>query len=88
MPSASPTRYEDGSFAGVAPENLSQFAGAYGDVYNPLALLLRPTTTAPTNFLNANVFLQYDIVDGLTFKTTYSYSYTDSEYKRFQPKVP
>ncbi|WP_276169099.1 SusC/RagA family TonB-linked outer membrane protein [Zobellia alginiliquefaciens] len=88
MPSASPTRYADGSFAGVAPEELSQFAGAYGDVYNPLALLLRPTTTSPTNFLNANVFLKYDIINGLSFKTNYSYSYTNTEYKRFQPRVP
>ncbi len=88
MPSSAPTYYEDGSFAGVAPENLSQFAGAYGDVYNPLALLIRPTVTAPTNFINANVYAKYKIVNGLSFKTSYAYSYTQSNSKRFQPRVP
>ncbi|MGP1992966.1 SusC/RagA family TonB-linked outer membrane protein [Zobellia laminariae] len=88
MPSASPTYYDDGSFAGVAPEELSQFAGAYGDVYNPLALLLRPTNNAPTNNLNANVYLEYDILDGLSFKSNYGYTYTQESSKRFQPRVP
>ncbi|TKD66974.1 TonB-dependent receptor [Flavobacterium sp. ASW18X] len=88
MPSAAPTRYEDGSFAGVVPESLSQFAGAYGDVYNPLALLLRPTVSAPTNFLNANVYGTYDVIKGLTLRSSYAYSYTQSDFKRFQPRVP
>ena len=41
MPSAAPVYDEFGEFHGVAPYDLSQFAGAYGDVYNPVALLLR-----------------------------------------------
>lgn len=88
MPSAAPTRYEDGSFAGVVPESLSQFAGAYGDVYNPLALLVRPTVSAPTNFLNANVYGTYNVLEGLSFRSSYAYSYTQSDFKRFQPRVP
>ncbi|SFW27562.1 SusC/RagA family TonB-linked outer membrane protein [Cellulophaga fucicola] len=88
MPSASPTRYEDGSFAGVVPESLSQFAGAYGDVYNPLSLLLRPTKESPSTFINANVYFKYDLLDGLSFKSSYSYSYRDSKRKEFYPRVP
>ncbi|PKB44841.1 TonB-linked SusC/RagA family outer membrane protein [Cellulophaga sp. RHA19] len=88
MPSASPTRYEDGSFAGVVPESLSQFAGAYGDVYNPLSLLLRPTKESPSTFINANVYFKYDLLDGLSFKSNYSYSYRDNKTKEFYPRVP
>ncbi|MEK6492718.1 TonB-dependent receptor [Myroides odoratimimus] len=88
MPSAAPVYDADGKFGGVVPHDLAQFAGAYGDVYNPVALLLRPTTTNPTNFLNANVYLNYDIVDGLSFKTSYSYDYTSNKYKKFTPKAP
>ncbi|MDR0195946.1 MAG: TonB-dependent receptor [Myroides sp.] len=88
MPSAAPVYDENGKFGGVVPHDLARFAGAYGDVYNPVALLLRPTTTNPTNFLNANVYLNYDIVDGLSFKTSYSYDYTSNKYKKFTPKAP
>ncbi|MEH6703812.1 MAG: TonB-dependent receptor [Galbibacter orientalis] len=88
MPSAAPVYDEQGEFHGVAPADLSQFAGAYGDVYNPMALLLRPTTTNPVNFINANVYGKYDILDGLSFKSSYSYNYTNTDYKRFVPRVP
>ena len=88
MPSAAPVYNEQGEFHGVAPADLSQFAGAYGDVYNPMALLLRPTTTNPVNFINANVYGKYDILDGLSFKSSYSYNYTNTDYKRFVPRVP
>ncbi|WP_010135477.1 SusC/RagA family TonB-linked outer membrane protein [Ochrovirga pacifica] len=88
MPSASPTRYQDGSFAGVVPEDLSDFAGAYGDTYNPLALLLRPTKTSPRTHVNVNAFLAYDIWDGLSFKSNYSFAYKHNQSKEFTPKVP
>ncbi|MDO6736704.1 TonB-dependent receptor [Wenyingzhuangia sp. 2_MG-2023] len=88
MPSASPTRYADGSFAGTAPEDLSQFAGAYGDVYNPLALLLRPNKKSPSTYLVANMYLKYDILDNFSFKTNYSFLYREVNRKEFYPKVP
>ncbi|MCM4166272.1 TonB-dependent receptor P3 [Arenibacter antarcticus] len=88
MPSAAPIYDDLGQFHGVAPYELAQFAGAYGDVYNPLALLQRPTTTSPTSFINANVFLDYKILDGLKFKTSYAYSSSQNNYKRFEPRRP
>lgn len=88
MPSAAPVYDEDGLFHGVVPYDLSQFAGAYGDVYNPVALLLRPTTSNPVNFLNANTYFKYDIVPGLAFKSTFSYSITNTKSKRFVPRAP
>ncbi|WP_405296759.1 SusC/RagA family TonB-linked outer membrane protein [Algibacter sp. Ld11] len=88
MPSAAPAYDEFGEFHGVAPYSLSQFAGAYGDVYNPLALLLRPVNERPSTYINANVYLDYEIVKGLNFKTTYSYASTNSNSKSFNPRRP
>lgn len=88
MPSAAPIYDEQGKFHGVAPFNLEKFAGAYGDVYNPVALLLRPTTKNPTNFINANIFGEYEIANGLKVKSSFTYNLTDKNHKRFQPKVP
>ncbi|MEC4114185.1 TonB-dependent receptor [Myroides pelagicus] len=88
MPSAATVYDKYGKFGGVVPHDLAQFAGAYGDVYNPVALLLRPTTTNPTNYINANVYLDYDILDGLSFRSSYSYDYTNNKYKKFTPKAP
>ncbi len=85
MPAAASVYNDDGTYQGVVPEELAQFAGAYGDVYNPVALLLRPTTTNPTDFINANVYFKYDILDGLKFKSTYSYNYTGQRYKKSSP---
>lgn len=88
MPSAAPVYDALGKFSGVTPQNLSQFAGAYGDVYNPVALLLRPTTSNPISFLNANVYFKYDVIDGLSFKSNFGYSYTNEKYKLFSPRIP
>ncbi|WP_010179703.1 SusC/RagA family TonB-linked outer membrane protein [Aquimarina agarilytica] len=83
MPSAAPTRDENGDFHGVVPFNLSQFAGAYGDVFNPLALLLAPTDNRPSTYLNAGAFLNYEILEGLNFRTNFSYAFTNNRTKRF-----
>ncbi|MEH0154471.1 TonB-dependent receptor [Limibacter armeniacum] len=88
MPSAAPVYDENGNFHGVVPESLSDYAGAYGDVYNPVGQLLRPTVDNPVNYLNSNTYFKYDILDGLTFKSTLSASVSSSKYKKFSPKIP
>ncbi len=88
MPSAAPVYDDENEFHGVVPYNLSQFAGAYGDVYNPAALLLRPTIKNPVTFINTNVFLEYKVLDGLKFKTNYAFSKTTENFKAFYPKRP
>lgn len=88
MPSAAPIRDETGKFHGVVPFNLSQFAGAYGDVFNPVALLLRPTENRPSTYINANVYLDYKIATGLKFKTSFSYATTHRGIKKFEPVRP
>ena len=87
MPSASPVYDENAAFHGVAPEG-SKFAGAYGDVYNPVALLLRPTTTSPVTNYNANVYLDYDIIKDLKFRSSFSVDIRSSDFKKFTPRIP
>ena len=88
MPSAAPVYDEFGEFHGVAPYDLANFAGAYGDVYNPVALLLRPAITSPTTSVNANLFLEYDIIDGLTYRSSFAYNTSQNNFKRFLPIRP
>ncbi len=88
MPSAAPVYDEEGQFHGVAPFNLINFAGAYGDVYNPMALLLAPSDKRPSTYINANVYLDYEIINGLNFKTNFTYSVSHDQSKRFVPIRP
>lgn len=87
MPSAATVYNTDGTYQGVTPLDLADFAGAYGDVYNPVALLLRPTTSSPVNYINADAFFNYEIVEGLTFRSSFNYAITDTKYKRFVPQI-
>ncbi len=87
MPSAAPVYDEDRKFHGVAPEG-SEYAGIYGDVYNPVALLLRPTTTNPVNTVDANFYGEYKITDGLTYRSSFTLNHYNWEYKEFTPKIP
>lgn len=88
MPSAAPVYDSAGLFSGTVPFSLKDFAGAYGDVYNPVALLLRPTASNPVNYIDATVYGKYNILSGLSFKTTFTYGYTDAKSKRFVPRAP
>lgn len=87
MPSAASVYDEDGNFHGVAPEG-SEYAGAYGDVYNPVALLKRPTTSNPVTSIDANVYGELNLFDGFKYRSSFSLGQLDSEYKKFTPKVP
>ncbi|SMO42369.1 TonB-linked outer membrane protein, SusC/RagA family [Saccharicrinis carchari] len=87
MPSAAPIRDEQGNFHGVAPEG-SVFAGAYGDVYNPVALLSRPSTTNPITNMNANAYLDYKAFEGFKFRTSFAIDLRDDDYKKFTPRIP
>ncbi|GGZ42077.1 SusC/RagA family TonB-linked outer membrane protein [Echinicola pacifica] len=88
MPSAAPVYDENGAFHGVVPADLSQFAGTYGDVYNPMGLLLRPTVNNPVVNINTNTYLNYEIIPGLSFRSTFSYNVINTENKQFNPRIP
>ncbi|KEO71998.1 SusC/RagA family TonB-linked outer membrane protein [Anditalea andensis] len=88
MNPAAPVYDENGNFHGTVPFELSQFAGAYGDTYNPVSLLLRPTVNSPKLNLNAIAYGEYDVLNDLTFRSSFSidlWSWTD---KRFSPRAP
>ena len=88
MNPAAPVYDEFGKFHGTVPFELSQFAGAYGDTYNPVGLLLRPTRKAPRLNLNASAFAEYDILENLTFKSTFSIDLWNYRDKTFSPRSP
>lgn len=88
MNPAAPVYDEDGNFHGTVPFELSQFAGAYGDTYNPMALLLRPTRNAPRMNLNAIAYAEYDILENLTFKSSFSIDLWSWSDKTFSPRAP
>ncbi|GGH28633.1 SusC/RagA family TonB-linked outer membrane protein [Sphingobacterium alkalisoli] len=88
MNPAAPVYDENGAFHGTVPFDLARFSSAYGDTYNPVALLLRPTVKNPSLNLNGNAFAKVNIFDGLTFKSNFALNLNRYSYKRFDPKIP
>ena len=87
MPASSPVYDENGNYFGVAPED-SEYAGAYGDVYNPVALLKRPTTKNPVTSINSNIYGELTLLKGLTYRSSYTLIQRRDDYKKFTPKIP
>ncbi|UOR03652.1 TonB-dependent receptor [Hymenobacter aerilatus] len=91
MPAAAPVRNEDGTFGGVtpmAPAPEFAFAGAYGDVYNPVALLERPTVDNPFLNLNGIGYVEYNPLANLKLRSSFSLDLQRESYKRFDPRIP
>lgn len=88
MNPAAPVYDEQGLFHGTVPFSLSQFSSAYGDTYNPVALLLRPSVKSPTLNINGNAFAQYTLSKGLTFKSNFALNINRNSSKIFEPKIP
>ncbi len=88
MNPAAPVYDENGLFHGTVPQDLAGFSSAYGDTYNPVALLKRPSVNNPTLNLNGNVFASVKIMDGLSFKSNFALNMRRYSYKRFDPKIP
>ncbi|MBK1438848.1 TonB-dependent receptor [Parapedobacter sp. ISTM3] len=88
MNPAAPIYDENGRFHGTVPFDLAQFSAAYGDTYNPVALLKRPNISNPALNLNGNVFGKLEIIDGLTFKSNFAIDLNRYSYKRFDPIAP
>jgi TonB-linked SusC/RagA family outer membrane protein len=76
---------EDGSgkFGGV-PE---QYPSAYGDVINPVAYLKRLDSNNPVTNLFANPYLEWEIIDGLRFRSNWGYTRRVSNTKQFNTKI-
>lgn len=88
MNPAAPVYDENGAFHGTVPYELSQFAGAYGDTYNPVSLLLRPERNYPRLNVNGIAYGEYDILKNLTFRSSFSIDIWSSADKTFTPRAP
>ncbi|CAM3429594.1 SusC/RagA family TonB-linked outer membrane protein [Pontibacter korlensis] len=89
MPPAAPVYDEEGNFHGVVPDNLvSSFGGSYGDTYNPVALLLRPTVNSPSLNINGTAYVEYSPLANLKFRSGFSMDLLRDSYKRFDPRIP
>jgi len=91
MPPAATVRYDDGSFGGVtplSPDPAFNFAGAYGDVYNPVALLLRPAIDNPVLNVNGIGYVEYAPLAGLKLRSSFGLDLLNETYKRFDPRAP
>ena len=75
-----PVRNFDGSFAGPEQGNQSANIGS-----NPVGLALLRNNTVLSNQVLTNTFLNFDIIDGLQFRTEFSANYNNSTNVAFQP---
>lgn len=88
MNPAAPVYDENGQFHGTVPYDLSQFAAAYGDTYNPVSLLLRPNRNNPQLNVNGIAYAEYEILRNLTFRSSFSLDLWSTSEKTFTPRAP
>ena len=62
-------------------------AGQFGDLYNPYALLDRTNPHNPNLNALMNVYGIVNIIDGLKFKSNFSYNYSQSYFKNFRERI-
>ena len=74
----------DGTFAGLP----AQYAGAYGDVINPVAYLKRLDSKSPNNNLFVNPWLEAKLMKDLTFRSNLAITKAFSGTKEFDTRVP
>jgi len=81
-PSISPYT-EDGRFSGLP----ATYAGAYGDVINPVAYLKRLDNNSPVNNLFVNPYIQANIFRGMSFRSSLAINKRFSSSKSFEQRV-
>ncbi|MHA4810314.1 SusC/RagA family TonB-linked outer membrane protein [Flavitalea flava] len=81
-PSVAPYN-SDGSFAGLP----AKYAGAYGDVINPVAYLKRLDQRNPTNNFFINPYLELKLTKDLNFRSNLAVTKSNSNYKEFVSRV-
>lgn len=81
MPEVFPVRDAEGNF--VAPTGGN--AGIYGNSQNPVAQALRADNSSPSNRILGNIFAEWELIDGLKFKSLYALDVSSSTFKFYQP---
>lgn len=72
-----------GKFGGVP----AQYAGSYGDLINPVAYLKRLDNHNPTSNIFINPYLEWQIIDGLNFRSNWGITQIKSNYKQFNSRI-
>ncbi len=73
----------DGSYAGLP----AQYAGAYGDVINPVAYLKRLDAQNPTSNYFFNPYVEIKLLKNLNFRSNLAFTKSFSNYKEFTSRV-
>ncbi|WP_298707199.1 TonB-dependent receptor, partial [Chitinophaga sp.] len=73
----------DGSFSGLP----LQYAGAYGDVINPVAYLQRIDSRAPETKIFFNPYVEVNLAKGLNFRSNFSLTKSFRDAKTYSAKV-
>ncbi|WP_299557305.1 TonB-dependent receptor [Seonamhaeicola sp.] len=60
----------------------------YGLTIHPVSTLKRIDIDHPTTDLFGNLYLDYDILEGLKFKSSFGINFKNESYKEFDPRVP
>jgi TonB-linked SusC/RagA family outer membrane protein len=74
---------ENGIFGGVTDPG-SPWTGSYGDLVNPVAQLLNLDNKSDNLQIGGNMFLEYEIIKNLKFKSNFGLDYSMYTDKQFQ----
>lgn len=85
MNPAAPVFDPETTYHGTVPLELSQFSGAYGDVYNPVALLMRNNSRSENVSLNGTAYARFNILKSLSFRSTFTTLWREHSHKSFSP---
>jgi TonB-linked SusC/RagA family outer membrane protein len=80
MPPHIPVKNFDGTYAGPEQQNSSAQIGS-----NPVGLALLRNNTVLTNRIMSNIYADFKIIEGLTFRSELAMDYNNSLNKAFQP---
>jgi len=83
-PPSVPVYNESGGFSGLP----AQYAGAYGDVINPIAYLKRLDVDNPVQTINVNPYVEVSFSKDLKFRSSVAVTKGSTFYKEFVTKVP
>ncbi|MDW7690610.1 TonB-dependent receptor [Flammeovirgaceae bacterium SG7u.111] len=87
-PSASVWEDEEaGLYGGVTPRSDLTYAGSYGDLINPVASLDRLDHRRPTTTFYGNVYLDYEVIEGLSYKFNGGLTRINENAKNFTSKI-
>lgn len=80
-PPTVPVYDQNGNYSGISTSD-------YGDTFNVVAALNRVDVDNPVTDLFGNLYLDYDIIEGLKFRSSYGINLKERRFTEFKPSVP